>query len=69
MMLLFHEVSADGGTHTGTWQLVGFRASAPVTMVLEEDSMWITDQQGARHALAAPGVVVWETGALPGLPS
>jgi hypothetical protein len=61
--MMSFQVHASGRVdHHGTWQVEGFRASSPIVMVLEEGSIWVTNQQGDRQTLGATGVVVWDTG-------
>jgi hypothetical protein len=63
-MLRFEANSRGSSEHLddGSWWVEGFRAAAPMVMVIEDDSVWVVDQQGVRHALNAPSVVVWDTG-------
>jgi hypothetical protein len=63
-MLRFEVNSRGSSEHHGhgSWWVEGFRAAAPVIAVIEDDSVWVADQQGARHAVNAPSVVAWDTG-------
>jgi hypothetical protein len=61
--MLRFEVGARGSAeHNGIWGTVGFRAAAPVVMVVESGSVWVMDQQGDQQVVNAPGVMVWDTG-------
>lgn len=63
-MLRFEANSRGSSGHhgDGSWWVEGFRAAGPIVMLVEDGSVWVMDQQGVRHALDAPGVVVWDTG-------
>lgn len=63
-IMLSFEASARGrGEYRrGGWRVVGFRVAAPHVLVLEDGSLWVTDQEGVRHTLDAPTVVIWDTG-------
>ena len=61
-MLKFEANGSGSAEHSGHWRVEGFRAAAPVVMVVERGSLWVMDQQGTRHPLHAPGVVSWDTG-------
>jgi hypothetical protein len=61
-MLRFHANSRGSSRPDGNWWVEGFRAAGPIVMLVEDGSVWVMDQQGARHALDSPGVVVWDTG-------
>jgi len=61
-MLKFEANGSGRAEHSGNWRVEGFRAAAPVVMVVERGSLWVMDQQGTRHPLHAPGVVSWDTG-------
>ena len=61
--MLSFEASARGNAeHGADWQVIGFRAAAPVVMVLEDGSLWVVDQNGVRRTLNAPAVTTWDTG-------
>lgn len=62
-IMLSFEANAHGrGEHRSDWQVLGYRAAAPWMMVLEDGSLWVMDQEGVRHTLNAPSVVIWDTG-------
>jgi hypothetical protein len=63
-MLRFEANSHGNSEHhgDGSWRIEGFRAAGPIVMSVEGGSIWVIDQQGARHALDSPAVVVWDTG-------
>jgi hypothetical protein len=52
----------DSGTPRIDAVKVGFRASAPVIIVVQDGSAWVMGQQGEVHTLKAPSVVGWDTG-------
>ena len=64
VMLTFEANGRGSSEHhgDGSWRIEGFRAAAPVVMAIEDGSIWVVDQQGVRHAVTGPGVVVWDTG-------
>ena len=61
-MLRFEAAAHGSAQQRGIWRTVGFRAAAPVVMVVESGSVWVMDQQGVQHSVNAPGVVTWDTG-------
>lgn len=63
-MLRFEANSRGNFEHHGdsSWWAGEFRAAAPIVMVIEDGTVWVMDQEGVRHALKAPSVVIWDTG-------